>query len=242
VLASWFIRTGVNYEHFVWRQTNAVFTAEMTHEEFFQEDLSNRIADLQGGLRWRASRRFTFRGTAGAQVSVVDLPAIDDVPVSADVSLNPSGLIELHWDFIKSKFLVADLEWTAEISGFVDQSLGVYVPQARMLLALGVAQPWADFVLTGETATPTESNPTIDSLNPAFYRVNAQLEVPVSAYLQVYLRGFVSQRAPSFGAEDFAFNSLEATGELGIRLWYSTGRDPRLPRPSRVLDADAAGG
>jgi hypothetical protein len=73
---------------------------------------------------------------------------------------------------------------------------------------------------------------------PTFYEFEGTFDLPISEYVFVFASGRFSQRAPSLGADDFAFGFTQAVGVVGLRLWWSSGRDPRLPRPSQTLDSD----
>jgi len=243
ILASYELGMSVDYEHFLFRKTYGVFTTRLRHVDFFEEDRQTRVADLQVGIRWTQLRTLEWRFTGGAQLSIGDRRpdlAVEDEPNEVQRTLSPAAKVLADWSFIRLAEVSGSLLTSVGIGGFVDQTTGSYIPQINAGLGLRVVQPWGDFNLNGAFGTPLEEQED-DSLLPTFYEVNARLTMPASAYVGFYFGGRVSQRAPRIGADDFRFTFLNAVGEVGVRLWWSSGRDPRLPRPSEKLDTRGGG-
>lgn len=240
IFSTFRIETGVEYAHYLARRLDGVLDAGFEYLDFFDVGLESRRASLRGGLTWQPRPNLTWDARAGVQVIVGDQRiTLDDVATENVQEVLPAGRLQLDWTFIESVAGVYTLTWDVELDAFVDPIVGTYVPQITTGAALGILQPWGSWRFVARAGTPLGDTSAADlSLSPTFYSFVATLDLPISEYVFLFFGGRLSQRAPTLGAENFEFSFTEAAGFAGIRLWWSSGRDPRLRRPSQILDSD----
>ena len=232
--------TFVEYSHYLFPRLDGLIDIRMSHVEFFEEDRQSRQASMRAGVGWQQRRNLAWDFRAGVQVIVGEGRPLEEggPPPQIDGAF-PSGRLSLDWTFLQGAQGVAVLTSGLGVDAFIDPTFGAYIPRAVLDVGLTIFQPWGRFTTVGSATTPIVENVASEtSFLPTFYRVRAELELPASPYVYFFMRGVVSQRAPSFFEPDFAFGFTEAVGEFGVRLWWSSGRDPRLPRPSERMDED----
>jgi len=229
----------VGYERFLFRRTFAVTNVRFRHIEIYDFNASNRVAQGQFGLRWSPSRTLEIVGTGGAQLVVGEPLAVEEDLETSDSNINiyPAAFVGLNWDFIRNNGVAGRLRANTGLDGIVDQATGDYVPTVYSAVGVELRMPWGQASADAEALTSLAD--VEPSVLPTVLGFRAELVVPASAYLGFFFRARVYDRAPPLDTPNFEFVSLEATGEVGLRLWWSSGRDERLPRPSEALDEES---
>lgn len=243
LLAQYRLGTSVEYSHYLFRRVDGVLDVSMEHAEFFEEDLQTRMAALRGGLTFRQRRNLTWDARAGFQILVGDQRQFGDEEEGAPGTIRgifPAATLEMDWSFLEGTSGVAGLRASAGVDSIVDLNVGAFIPRVVASVGLNIFQPWGSFSLRADAGTPLDDVENADAtFLPTFYAMVAQVDVPASAYVAFFMRGRFGQRAGLIGSEAFEFGFTEAVGEFGLRLWWSSGRDPRLPRPSETLDEES---
>lgn len=246
IFAFYRVGTGVEYSHYLARRLDGVLDIGFEHLDFFELDQQTRRVSLRAGLTWEQRRNLTWDLRGGVQLIDGDVRRLLEEEEATTESFQdalPAARLEMDWTFFESTQGIAGLVWDAEIDAFVDPALGSYVPLVSTGVALRYFQPWGNFRTEARFGTPLSGSQTAElSLSPTFYSFSAELEIPVSVYFFVFAQGRFSQRAAEeLGARDFDFGFTEAAGVVGLRLWWSSGRDERLPRPAEVLESEDEG-
>lgn len=238
ILSSFELGVFVEYSHYLFKGVDAVFDLEMAHLEFGALDASSRQVALRAGARWSPQRNLTWDARLGALVIVGNQVVFGttDRDLETVRELVPSGRLFLNWTFLSNPGVHASLVWGVSLQAAQAANAATFLPQVST--SGGFRVLWPAAVLTGSVRAGTSVGDLGRSeavFLPTFYTGVATLDVPVSRYLGFLLQARGGQRAAAFGDPNFQFGFTEAAVMLGIRLWYSTGRDLGLDQPARRL-------
>ena len=241
ILASYELGLGIEYARYLIKDVDAVFDASMTHLEFFELDRSSRQAQLRVGATWSPRRTLRWDLRAGVLAIVGDQSLVSDADAEPEPvrEVFPSGRLSLDWVFVSNASVQGSLQWSAFLEASRAAAAATFVPQVGT--GAGVLFAWPGATLTARAVAATALGDLGQSEGvflPTFYSARGTLDVPASRNFAFFFQVRGGQRAPALSASELEFGFTELVGLVGVRVWFSTGRDVGLDRPARVLDAE----